>query len=57
MAPDLTLVDERMLRNELTKREAIDHLYATEADQFLSSFSIIEEKENWVIKMSNLWEE
>ncbi|MBP6460021.1 MAG: hypothetical protein KA264_08005 [Crocinitomicaceae bacterium] len=57
MAPDLTLVDERILRNELTKREAIDHLYAIEADQFLSSFSIIEEKENWVIKMSNLWEE
>lgn len=57
MAPDLTLVDERMLRNELTKREAIDHLYSTEADQFLSSFSITEEKESWVIKMSNLWEE
>jgi hypothetical protein len=57
MAPDLTLVDESMLRNELSKREIIDHLYTTEVDQFLSSFTIAEENENWVLKMSNLWED
>lgn len=57
MAPDLTLVDESILRNELSKREIIDHLYTTEVDQFLSSFTIAEENENWVLKMSNLWED
>lgn len=56
MYPNLSTLEETIVRQEMIRRENFEPAYFAEDSGFIAAFSLQEENEAWAIRLGNVWE-